>query len=172
MRFSRGGAVHKRLGLHPKGLMMAKIPPDLPVDDVAERRQVAALPLRRRGRNEEVCLVTTRETRRWTIPKGWCMKGTKDSEAAAIEAEQEAGLYGRIGKRPLGSYRYWKRLTARFVLVRVAVYRLDVAGSRSSWPEKDQRQVRWMSLEEASQLVEEPGLAALIASAGKERAVA
>lgn len=37
------------------------------------------------------------------------MKGHKDHEAAAIEAEQEAGLVGRIHKKPIGTYTYWKR---------------------------------------------------------------
>src|SRR4051812_47798425 len=93
----------------------------------AEREQVAALPLRTLRDRDEICLVTTRETRRWTIPKGWPMKGLKNHLAAGIEAEQEAGLYGKISKKPIGTYLYWKRRELKFELVRVSVFRLDVA---------------------------------------------
>src|SRR4029079_4846625 len=87
-------------------------------DVTVERPQVGALPIRMQGDVEEVCLITTRETRRWTIPKGWPMKGWKDRIAAGVEAEQEAGLYGKMSKRPVGSYLYWKRLEVKFDLVR------------------------------------------------------
>jgi 8-oxo-dGTP pyrophosphatase MutT (NUDIX family) len=42
-----------------------------------------------------VLLLTSRETKRWIIPKGWPMKGRKPSGAAAREALEEAGLVGR-----------------------------------------------------------------------------
>ncbi|MBP0574910.1 NUDIX domain-containing protein, partial [Mycobacterium tuberculosis] len=75
-----------------------------------------------------VLLVTSRETRRWIIPKGWPMKGMKDRDAAAREALEEAGLTGRISQRPIGHYRYFKRTLDAFQPCRVDVYRLDVAG--------------------------------------------
>jgi 8-oxo-dGTP pyrophosphatase MutT (NUDIX family) len=59
-------------------------------------------------------LLTSRETRRWVIPKGWPMKGRKPAEAAAQEAYEEAGLIGHIvGKRPIGDFHYLKRLAKR-----------------------------------------------------------
>src|SRR4051794_13659639 len=108
----------------------------MPPEEQIERRQIGALPIRVEEAVEKVCLITTRETRRWTIPKGWPMKGLKDHLAAAVEAEQEAGLYGKVNKRPVGSYLYWKRLEAKFDLVRVTVFRLDVEGSHLSWRER------------------------------------
>src|ERR1700722_3134041 len=91
-----------------------------------ELRQVAALPVRWEREKPLVCLVTTRETKRWTIPKGWPMKHTRDCRSAAIEAEQEAGLVGKPTREPIGDFLYWKRREARFDLVRVFVYRLEV----------------------------------------------
>ncbi|MDB5495247.1 MAG: hypothetical protein JWP86_2584, partial [Phenylobacterium sp.] len=35
------------------------------------RRQFAALPWRRAETGVEVLLITSKETRRWVIPKGW-----------------------------------------------------------------------------------------------------
>ena len=44
--------------------------------DREPRVQLAALPWRRTsGGDVEVLLITSRETRRWIIPKGWPMKG-------------------------------------------------------------------------------------------------
>jgi ADP-ribose pyrophosphatase YjhB (NUDIX family) len=128
----------------------------------AELRQVAALPLRVEHGQLEVCLVTTRETRRWTIPKGWPMKDIKDCRAAAIEAEQEAGLVGKASKQPVGEFLYWKRRNLHFDLVRVFVYQLDVAGHLPTWREMSEREVRWFKPQDAALLVQETGLSALL----------
>jgi 8-oxo-dGTP pyrophosphatase MutT (NUDIX family) len=46
------------------------------------RAQVGALPVRGKAGAYEVLLVTSRESGRWIIPKGWPMRGKKDHEAA------------------------------------------------------------------------------------------
>lgn len=128
----------------------------------APLRQVAAVPVRRRLGRLEVCLVTTRETKRWTVPKGWPMRGKKDHRAAEIEAEQEAGVIGVIHRAPLGEFQYWKRQAAQLDLVNVVAYRLDVIGKLRTWPEQFERDLIWVPLEEASDLVQEPGLSAIL----------
>jgi 8-oxo-dGTP pyrophosphatase MutT (NUDIX family) len=130
----------------------------------AALRQVAALPMREREGRLEVCLVTTRTTGRWTVPKGWRMKGQKDHVAARIEAEQEAGVTGKVRKKPIGKFLYWKRREAHFDLVNVDVYPLDVTETLPTWKERDQRKVCWVDPGDASIVVEEPGLAALLLS--------
>jgi 8-oxo-dGTP pyrophosphatase MutT (NUDIX family) len=77
------------------------------------RVQFAALPFRLVEERLEVLLITSRETRRWIIPKGWAEKGTKPRTMAAREAFEEAGVRGKVGKLPYGSYRYEKRLTEK-----------------------------------------------------------
>ena len=76
--------------------------------------QFAALPWRlTEDGARQVMLLTSRETGRWVIPKGWPMKRLKPSKAAEQEAFEEAGLVGHIaGKRPIGVYHYEKRLPA------------------------------------------------------------
>ena len=75
--------------------------------------QFAALPFRVADDGLRVMLLTSRETQRWVIPKGWPMRGRKPREAAAQEAFEEAGILGTIvGKRPVGSCHYSKRLSA------------------------------------------------------------
>ena len=110
------------------------------------RAQVAALPFRRGAEGNEVLLITTRETKRWIVPKGWPMKGRKDHEAAAIEAAEEAGVTGKIRKRPIGAYTYDKKLADHVEPCRVMVYRLDVEALVPAWPESEQRTRRWFSV--------------------------
>ena len=127
-----------------------------------ELSQVAALPFRIRDGRIEVLLVTSRETKRWLIPKGWPMKGKKPHKAAAQEAEEEAGVKGEIKSEPLGSYDYWKRRAAHFDLCRVNVYPLAVSKQLKSFREKGQRKAQWFAVEEAAHQVLEPALAEII----------
>jgi 8-oxo-dGTP pyrophosphatase MutT (NUDIX family) len=140
---------------------MKAAPPSHPKPGV--RAQVAALPIRvLAGGKAQILLLTSRETRRWIIPKGWPMKGRKPWEAAAIEALEEAGVVGKPRKKPLGSYVYFKRQATHFDVCRVDVFLLTFAKRLTIWREIDQRETRWVSLDEAAELVEEPGLVALI----------
>ena len=66
--------------------------------------QYAALPYRIEAGQVRVLLITSRETHRWVIPKGWPMNGLKPQDAAAVEAAEEAGLIGSIESQPLGSF--------------------------------------------------------------------
>jgi 8-oxo-dGTP pyrophosphatase MutT (NUDIX family) len=129
----------------------------------AELVQVAALPVRVDDNGSaQALLLTSRETKRWVIPKGWTMKGRKPWEAAAQEALEEAGVVGRPRKKPIGSYVYFKRQKAHFDVCRVDVYVLAFAKQLKTWREKGQRETKWFGLDEAAELVEEPGLIALL----------
>jgi 8-oxo-dGTP pyrophosphatase MutT (NUDIX family) len=125
--------------------------------------QIAALPVRTGADGSpEVLLVTTRETGRWVIPKGWPMRSKTDWEAAEIEAMEEAGAVGRIHPEPVGKFDYFKRRERHFDLVAVTVYRLSVTRQLDEWPERLERKVQWFSAYRAAELVQEPGLAALL----------
>jgi 8-oxo-dGTP pyrophosphatase MutT (NUDIX family) len=140
------------------------------LDEESEpRRQVGALPFRSgRDGKTKILLVTSRESRRWVIPKGWPMKGRKPFEAAAREAYEEAGLRGAVGKRPIGLYLYQKRLrNLDTVLCQVKVFPLEVRKQLKHFPEARQRELRWFTPSEAAEAVSEPGLAALIRAAAR-----
>src|SRR5579871_1508052 len=128
-----------------------------------EFTQVAALPVMiGDDGTARVLLLTSRGTKRWVIPKGWPMKGRKPYEAAAQEAFEEAGLVGKPSKKPIGSYEYFKRREAHFDLCKVDVYLLNVKKQLDTWREKGQRRTHWFTLEQASYLVDEPGLIGLL----------
>jgi 8-oxo-dGTP pyrophosphatase MutT (NUDIX family) len=132
--------------------------------DREPRDQYAALPWRRTGRGEvEVLLITSRETRRWVIPKGWPIKGLTSPKSAAREAFEEAGVTGAVGKDKLGVYHYDKRLrSGRTQHVRVTVYPLQVLNEADDFPEKGQRERLWTTAADAAPKVDEPELQALI----------
>ena len=106
--------------------------------------------------------MTSRDTGRWVIPKGWPMKNKKPHKAAAQEAVEEAGVKGSVSNTPIGRYVYWKRRTRDFVLCEVNVYPLRVLKQLKTWPEQGQRQLRWFTPDEAAHQIEEPDLAELI----------
>jgi 8-oxo-dGTP pyrophosphatase MutT (NUDIX family) len=137
------------------------------------RLQFAALPWRvGEGGVIEILLATSRDTKRWVIPKGWPMKGRKPHIAAKIEAMQEAGLSGRIDKNASGFYDYEKRLRDDVsVSCRVEVFALRVEKQKKRWPEKNQRATRWFPYALAAGLVDEPQLQALIRAFGDARKV-
>ena len=90
------------------------------------------------------------------------MPRTADCDAAAIEAREEAGALGSVLPEPIGAYTYFKRRERHFDLVEVAVFQLDVAEQLERWPEQAQRLARWFTPTEAAELVQEPGLSAII----------
>jgi 8-oxo-dGTP pyrophosphatase MutT (NUDIX family) len=134
--------------------------------DREPRAQYAALPWRRDAAGQvEVLLITSRETRRWVIPKGWPIKGLTSPQSAAREAFEEAGVAGDAAKSKLGTYTYDKRLrSGRMQAVRVTVYALQVATESDDWPEKGQREKLWLSPADAADRVDEPDLRAVIAA--------
>ena len=148
---------------------MAKRPSEKPSNrepDREPRAQFAALPWRRNAAGElEVLLITSRETRRWVIPKGWPIKGKSSSKSAAQEAFEEAGVRGKIGKRPSGGYAYDKRLkNGRLQHVRVAVFPLQVVSEADAFLEAGQREKLWLPPAAAAREVDEPELMVLLAT--------
>lgn len=128
-------------------------------------KQVGALPLRKApSKTIEVLLVSSRDTGRWVIPKGWPSKRMADSAAAAREAKQEAGVTGKIAKKPVGTYRYRKIEKENIRLIEVDVYVLWVKKEKKQWKEKAERNRVWFDAQTASRKVREPNLRALISA--------
>ena len=127
-------------------------------------KQVAALPFRVGADGRiEVLLITSRDTGRWIIPKGWPMTGRKAHQAAAREAYEEAGLEGQIAANPVGRYHYQKRFDhGRAFPCMVRVYPLRVEAQHERWPEQAQRTLQWFAPEEAARLVHEDELQELL----------
>ncbi|MET0338041.1 MAG: NUDIX hydrolase [Caulobacter sp.] len=134
------------------------------IDDDGQEvgQQYAALPFRDRE-GLEILLITSRETQRWVIPKGWPMERKTAAGAAATEAWEEAGVKGEVTETAIGAYRYEKVLKkGESLRCRVDVFPLRVLVQTISWPESDQRTLQWFKPNEAADAVAEPELAELI----------
>jgi 8-oxo-dGTP pyrophosphatase MutT (NUDIX family) len=132
---------------------------------VVKRVQYGALPYRLRAGSArpQFMLITSRETRRWIIPKGWPRKGKSPQYSAAREAFEEAGVLGAVATRSVGSFSYEKRLKSGAVVVcDVRVFPLQVRRQSRQWPEKQQRIVKWLSASQAAEKVNEPRLGEII----------
>lgn len=107
----------------------------------------------------EVLLITSRDTGRWVIPKGWPMEGRSLAHAALQEAWEEAGVRGQVELAELGRFRYGKRQDSGFALpVEVVLYPVSVQSLSKSFPEDQQRKRQWFDPAEAARRVDEAGL--------------
>lgn len=135
----------------------------------AVRAQCAALCWRMGAGAVEVLLVTSRDTGRWIVPKGWLVRGMTAAESAAREAYEEAGVSGRIDARGIGSFGYDKVLGARgkgerVVPCLVSVFPLSVEAQTDRFPEAAERHRAWFPQADAATLVTEPDLRRMIAN--------
>lgn len=128
------------------------------------RVQFAALCVRDTEDGEEVLLITSRDTGRWVIPKGWPMDGKDGAEAAMQEAWEEAGVRVKhLNRDSVGHFTYDKRLDdGSAVPVCTSVFRIEIEGLADDYPEAGQRQRKWFPPKEAANLVHEPELSALL----------
>jgi 8-oxo-dGTP pyrophosphatase MutT (NUDIX family) len=129
-------------------------------------RQVAAL-CWRSDPIPEVLLITSLNSRRWIFPKGWPEAGQTAAQSAAREAFEEAGVTGTVAAEPIGAYHYLKEKKDGGMPCRVDVFALQVTGQADDYPEKGQRSLAWMSLDQAAARVAEPGLREILRDHGK-----
>lgn len=126
--------------------------------------QMAALCHRRQGGLTEYLLVTSRDTGRWVVPKGWPIRGLTSRETAMREAWEEAGVRsGKVSNEPIGTFTYGKRRENGFVLpVETLVYLVAVDEIADEFPEVDERRREWVSAKDAAIMVQEPELSEII----------
>src|SRR5476651_432762 len=117
-------------------------------------RQAAALPLRR-GR---VCLITSRNGKRFVIPKGWIEPGQTAGETALQEAWEEAGLVGSLDREPIGSYLYEKEGQTYHVIVFV----MRVTQVAQDWQERSFRERAWVSTAGFFERIDDIGLTDIV----------
>lgn len=135
-----------------------------------KRTQYAALCYRRSKENGqlEILLLTSRDTGRWVIPKGWPMGSKAPYVVAETEAREEAGIKGIVEREPLGTFGYSKGMPEGLSLpCEVQVHALEVTGSLKDFKEKGERKLEWVSPRVAASRVAEPGLKKIILAFAK-----
>jgi len=127
------------------------------------RTQFAALCYRVKEGKVQVMLITSRQSGRWIIPKGWPMDGKTPGESALAEAWEEAGVKGKVMGRSLGLFSYHKDIDTNLEMPCVAmVYPVKVKSMAKKYPEKGQRKRKWLSPKKAASKVTEPELAHIL----------
>jgi 8-oxo-dGTP pyrophosphatase MutT (NUDIX family) len=129
------------------------------------RMQYAALCYRLKKKSSalEILVITSRDTGRWVIPKGWPMTRKCAHEVAMQEAFEEAGVRGVVETETLGAYTYSKVLRDGVqVICKVQVYALEVTDMAKNFKEKGERRIEWVSFDEAAGRVREPELRHLL----------
>lgn len=135
----------------------------------APRSQYGALCWRMHRGHVEVLLITSRDTGRWVIPKGWPIDGLDPAASAAREAWEEAGVRGDFDAEPLGLYTYDKVLNPDASLpCAVAVFPLRVDELAAKFPERKERRRKWFAAAKAAKKVAEPELRALFRSLAED----
>lgn len=129
-----------------------------------KRQQVAALCYRGKGDGKEVLLITSRGTGRWIIPKGWPIRGKNGPQSAMQEAWEEAGVReGTENPDAIGSYTYDKRQASGWSFpVETMVYPFAVDALEDEFPEVAERERKWVSADDAANLVQEPELKTIL----------
>ncbi|WP_424987525.1 NUDIX hydrolase [Microbulbifer sp. S227A] len=122
--------------------------------------QIGALCHRGDGSDREYLLVTSRDTGRWIIPKGWPIRGLKSQETALREAWEEAGVTGsKVVDEPIGLYTYDKQHDTGWATpVETLVYSVAVGGLMSAFPEAHERRRVWVDAATAAEMVQEEEL--------------
>jgi 8-oxo-dGTP pyrophosphatase MutT (NUDIX family) len=127
------------------------------------KKQYAALPYIVFKNHIEVLLITRRRSQRWIVPKGWPEDDLSPHKLAELEAYEEAGLRGQIGKKSIGRFSYIKQLSKdEKILCDVEVYPLAVRAQCLDWPEKGQRLLLWLKPKKAAALIDEQDLGEVI----------
>ena len=105
-------------------------------------------------------------------PERLAHQGLKPCDSAAQEAFEEAGVRGKVARRPLGRYLYAKRLKAgsKAVPCELQVYALEIHKQEKRWPEAGQREIKWFQPEEAIAVANERELSELISAFVAHRA--
>ncbi len=136
---------------------------DSPINGHDNRVQYGAVCWRMHRGKIEVLLITSRDTGRWVIPKGWPISGLTPCDTAAREAWEEAGVEGDVLAQELGAFGYDKALgPSRSVPCSVQVFGLRVAGLKDKFPERKVRRRKWFGVEKAARKVAEPQLRQLL----------
>lgn len=125
--------------------------PTMPNKRAVIPQQAAAIAVRRKHEDLEICLIRKMGSRNWGVPKGLVDPGDTHEETALKEAWEEAGISGRLVGKSLGTYQY-EKWDATF---EVTLYLMEVLEQHARWLEAGFRERRWTSFREAASLLSE-----------------
>ena len=120
--------------------------------------QASALPFRIYRSKLQILLITSRNGKKWIVPKGIIEPGDSDRYTALKETQEEAGVNGKVLKKSIGVYSYEKWNS----ICEVNLYPLKVTEVYDEWDESHFRKRRWINAKRAIKKVEPKEVADLI----------
>jgi 8-oxo-dGTP pyrophosphatase MutT (NUDIX family) len=119
-----------------------------------EHREIGALPYRIRKNGIELILVTTRDGKRWILPKGQPEKRMSHPDVAKMEAYEEAGVLGAIDKD-----KHAEVVLSRGVKrTRLRIYPLRSKKVLKEYPESDRRKRIIVQPDDALKMISDKSL--------------
>jgi len=125
--------------------------------------QSAVIPYRQTVDGPQILIIGSSSGRHWSVPKGIVEPGLGPAASAKVEAREEAGVEGKVGRTPLGRYTYAKWGAT----CEVTVFAMQVTKvlEGEAW-EESHRKRRWVSPEAAAGLLQQEALGELTAALG------
>ena len=120
--------------------------------------QSGVVPYRNKNGNLEVLLITSKKKKKWIIPKGYVEFNLTAFESAKKEAYEEAGILGTNETYELGSFADHKPIGTRHI----QVFSMEVVKILDDYPEKQIRERKWFTLEDATKNISMPDVAAMM----------
>lgn len=107
--------------------------------------QACVIPYRATAVGFEFCLITSKKTGKWSLPKGTIRSEETVSDTIARQSHKEAGIRGELIETPVGTYSYHKWET----ILEVVVLMMLVEECDAEWPDSDTRKRCWVPGDEA-----------------------
>jgi 8-oxo-dGTP pyrophosphatase MutT (NUDIX family) len=120
--------------------------------------QSAVIPFQITNKGLQILLITSLKSKQWIFPKGIVEEHLTPQQSALQEAYEEAGIEGEIVNISLGEYSYpkWGGICEVVVFPMYVTRKLDI------WPEVDQRRRKWVSIDDALNLISKEELKTLL----------
>lgn len=100
-------------------------------------KRIAVIPIIKKKRKKQICLVTSRTKKNWILPTGKYERKHSNKQVAELEAFEEAGLIGRLDKEFCETITYKKAGSGK--KRQLKLYLMQVVKIQERWPEKKQR---------------------------------
>lgn len=123
--------------------------------------QSGLLPFKKENNEIYFLLITSRNSKKWIIPKGYIDSSLTPFESAQKEAYEEAGVICKNSENLVGEWRIQKKYGKNIVVV----YTSEVVKELTQYPEKGEREKRWFIASEAVKENKDSELSEILRSA-------
>ena len=135
--------------------------------------QVGCICYKKEKKKLKILIITSRNSKRWIIPKGWIKKNLGSIRSAEAEAWEEAGVKGKCYKNTIGFYTYQKiGKNGKGRRCTVKVFALKVREQLNDFPEKNFRTLRWITPEKSHKFIENKELVQVLENFAKMKSKA